>query len=205
MVVKSRFTIRKNGSGRLLPKHHKGLDPALVGVKAFDHPAVKSYWRWLLEEYKPRYSVALVTPCSNIKPYTRSPTSRKIRGMLRRLGLWSGEGPQGIEWLYFSDLLVLVPYSKAENYPACCYEVPPDLVLVNEKLVGLVVDLLAKAMEKLVGRGLEKVIVFLPRKHLRLWDSACIKASLWPFEARVKYTLFSTKDLAKTVEVVVRS
>ena len=199
----SRFSTRKSGDGRFLPRHYAGLDPGLVGVKAFEHPAVKGYWRWLLEEYRPRHGIALVTPCSNVKPYTRSPTSRKIRGMFQRLGLWGDGGPLGVEWLYFSDLLILVPYSMAESYPACCYEVPPDLVLGDENLLELVVGLLAKAVEKLVEKGLERVIVFLPRKHLRLWDAARARASSWPFEVRVKYTLFSTRELAKAVEMVV--
>lgn len=205
IVVRSRFSIRKDGSGRLLPKHHGGLDPALVGVKAFEHPAVKSYWEWLLEEYRPKHSIALIAPCSNVKPYTKSPTSRKIRGMLKRLGLWSGNKPRDIEWLYFSDLLILVPYQAAEGYPACCYEVPPDLVLGDRDLVELVAKLLAKAMERLVERGLERAIVFLPRKHLHLWDAARTRASSWPLETRVKYTLFSTRDLAKAVEAALEA
>ena len=205
VVVRPRFSIRKDKGGRLLPKHHSNLDPTLVGVKAFEHPAVKNYWKWLLEEYRPRHSVALVTPCSNVKPYTKSPTSRKIRGMLRHLGLWSSNEPRGIEWLYFSDLLILVPYQMVEDYPACCYEVPPDLVLGDKDLVKLVAGLLAKAMERLVDRGLERVIVFLSRKHLRLWDDARIKAASWPLETRVKYTLFSTKELAKAIEAVVKA
>jgi predicted RNA-binding protein len=137
-------------------RHYQGLDPGLVGEKAFEHPAVAEYWRWLTEEYTPPSSTALVTPCSNVKPYTRSPASRKTRGLLRRLGLWDEEAgkPAGIEWLYFSDLLLLVPYSKAEDYPACCYEVPPDVVLASRELSSLVVEKLANAVERLWGGGL---------------------------------------------------
>jgi len=187
------------------------IDPMLTGTKAFKHPAVNRYWRWLLEEYRPRYSVALVTPCSRVKPYTKSPTSRKIRGLLRRLGLWNVGSPRGIVWLYFSDLLILVPYEKAEEYPACCYDVPPSMVLTNGLLRTRVVKLLAEAVSRLVWRGLAELIVFLPKAHKRLWDEAKRYAGMWPGEVVVRYTIFSLDGLRrilapysmqKTLEVV---
>ncbi|NOZ88887.1 MAG: hypothetical protein GXO15_03085 [Crenarchaeota archaeon] len=196
---RGRLSIPRSPEGGWPRRFHRGLDPELAGPKAFGHPAVRAWWRWLREEYTPPYRVALVTPCSNVKPYTRSPTSRKIRGMLRRLGLWdeAGDKPRGIEWLYFSDLLILVPYTRAEEYPPCCYELPPDQVLENPELAEKVATLLAEAMERLVDRGLERLIVYLPRKHLRLWDAAKAKAAKWPGEERVTYSLFSTKPLAE--------
>jgi len=202
---KTRFSIRKDEAGRLVPRHYEGVDPALVGERAFEHPAVKKWWQWLREDYEPAASTALITPCSSVKPYTKSPTSRKIRGLLRRLGLWSSDGdrPAGIEWLYFSDLLILVPYERVEEYPACCYEVPPDIVLGNSRLEGLVAGLLAEAMEAIVRRGVVDVVVFLPRKHLSLWEKARQRASVWPREHRVTYTLFSTKRLGETIAGVV--
>lgn len=181
-----------------------GLDNGLQGLRAFDHPSVKNWWHWLLEEYRPRYPVALVTPCSNVKPYTRSPTSRKIRGILRRLGLWSDESdePRGLEWLYFSDLLVLVPYQRVEEYPACCYEVPPDLVLSTPWARQLVVDLLRRFMES--GHGPRKLLVFLPRKHLTIWDEAKRGASRWPVEMRAKYTIFVGNGFSEYVKSLLR-
>ncbi len=201
-----RFSIRKDAEGRLVPRHHVDVDPGLVGEKAFTHPATRRWWRWLLEEYEPAYSVALVTPCSSVKPYTRSPTSRKIRGGLRRLGLWDEkeDKPRGLVWLYFSDLLILVPYERAEEYPPCCYEVPPDLVLGSPELAERVSTLLAEAVKRLVDRGLEKAILFLPRKHKRLWSMAREKATRWPRERMVGYTLFSTRELLEAIYSDVR-
>ena len=186
-----RYVVWKENGG-WPARHHRGLDPALVGARAFEHPAVRGWWRWLLEEYEPSYSTALVTPCSSVKPYTRSPTSRKIRGLLRRLGLWSEDSgrPRGIEWLYFSDPLLLVPYERAEEYPACCYEVPPDVVLGSPALLSLVTGLLATVMEELVDRGLEHVIVYLPRKDLTIWSRARERAARWPRETITKYDIF---------------
>ncbi len=197
----SRFSIRKNGDGTLVPRHHNGLDPGLVGEKAFSHPAVREWWKWLLSSHVPRSEIALVTPCSNVKPYTRSPTSRKTRGVLRRLGLWGDNAPKGIEWYYFSDLLILVPYDRAEEYPACCYEVPPSIVLSSPTLKERVTTLLSDAMTRL-SKWISDVIVFLPRRHLSLWEEARSKAAKWPRELRVKYTLFSFTGLEAAIKTV---
>ena len=188
---------RERRRGRWPAKHTAGLDPGLVGVKAYQHPAVREWWSWLLNGYQPRASVAVVMPCSNVKPYTRSPASRKMRGLLRRLGLWDNDGdrPSGVEWLYFSDLLILVPYERVEEYPACCYEVHPDQVLGNPEIRSIVTGLLAETMGSLAAKGLHSLVVFLPKKHLMLWDEARERAGRWPEEKRVRYTLFSFKPL----------
>ncbi len=195
-----KYVVRKV-NGRWPAKHYRGLDPALVGPRAFEHPAVRAWWEWLRKEYRPQYPVALITPCSSVKPYTRSPTSRKIRGLLRRLGLWSDAGnqPIGLEWLYFSDLLLLVPYERAEEYPACCYEVPPDTVLCSRPLRLLVTGLLAEAVERLYERGLRSVIVYLPKKHLRLWNEARKRAVKWPSETVTKYSIFRFDGLPQAL------
>ncbi len=185
--------------GQAPPKHYSGLDPELVGLRAYSHPAVRAYWRWLLEEYKPSSSIALVTPCSNVKPYTRSPTSRKIKGMLRRLGLWdeSSNRPKGIEWLYFSDLLALVPYWRAEEYPACCYELPPTML--RDGYRNLLVSIVSRVVARLCERGLRTIVTFLPRMHRELWSAARSSSSLWPMEVQVKYTIFSLRELESTL------
>ncbi len=185
----------------LPPRYFLGVDPELVGLKAFSHPAVKGWWHWLLNEYRPRYNVALLTPCSNVKPYTRSPTSRKIRGMLRRLGLWDSRAnmPRGIEWLYLSDLLVLVPYEKAEEYPACCYDLPPEVVIRNSEARQVIMQTLCSVMERLSHLTL---VTFLPRKHKTLLNESRNMCRNWPKQVDVNYTVFSLKELENTIKQV---
>ncbi|WP_167827774.1 hypothetical protein [Pyrolobus fumarii] len=200
---RGRLAIPKDERGRFPARHVSGVDPGLVGVRALDHPSVRAWHRWLLEVYEPRFRVALVTPCSNVKPYPLSPTSRKVAGLLRRLGLWNGFAPQGVEWLYLSDLLVFVPYWRAWDYPACCYELHPEEVLGDRRAFERVVGLLAAVVEVLVGRGLERVVLFLPRRHLRIWEEARSLASVWPLEVRVGYTLFSLRPLGEALSTVI--
>ena len=166
------------------------VDPGLRGVGAFDHPAVREWHGWLLDGWMPRENVAILTPCSNVKPYPRSPMSGKVRGVLRRLGLWDTEGPglygspRGVEWYYVSDLLVLVPYERAHEYPACCYELRPEEVLASKPHLDRLVGLLSRVLGKLAGDG-RRVLAYLPSKHRRIVEMAGADGLEW-----VRYDLF---------------
>ena len=179
------------------PRHHRGVDPGLVGPRAYSHPAVRAWWDWLASGFKPSNPVALVIPCSNVKPYTRSPTSRKVRGLLRRMGLWNDDrdSPGCLDWLYFSDLLGLVPYEKAEEYPACCYELPPTEAL----RVDGVESLLARPVCSVIARY-RLIILFLPKLHLSLWERIThhCEGGL-PAVVRVPYTVFKLDGLREAV------
>ncbi len=198
-----RYTVPKDSRGRFPARHTGGVDPGLVGLRAFGHPAVREYHRWLLGEWEPRSTTLLLTPCSNVKPYTLSPTSRKVRGLLRRLGLWDGDRPRGIDWVFLSDLLVLVPYHRAEEYPACCYELHPDELLASPRHYNTVVEILSRLIEgKLADR---QVILYLPRKHLRIWEDARRRATRQPEEHRVRYSIFGVSGLREVISALVSS
>ncbi len=200
---KRRLKIPKR-NGKWPTRFYSDLDPELVGLKAFNHPVVKEHWAMLVKEYEPRERVVIVTPCSNVKPYPRSPASGKVRGVLRRLGLWSGgkKGvlgePSGVEWLYFSDLLVFVPYSKAWEYPACCYEVPPSLVVGNE-YGERIASIAAKVLSKIARRN-TPVIAWLPRTHRKIFSKAVEAAEPRPRVVYAKYSLFSARELEEALK-----
>ncbi len=172
------------------------IAPGLRGLEALDHPIVKYWHTWILRDYTPRHSIVLLTPCSNVKPYPRSPQSSKIRGVLRRLGLWDpagpgcGGAPRGLEWLYLSDLLMLVPYQAAHLYPACCYELSPREVLEDPTVRERVTGLLAGALDALAGKGVRLIVAQLPRDHRLLLEEALGKASRPPRVEWVPYSLF---------------
>ncbi len=184
----------KDERGWFPARHYAGLDPSLVGIGALDHPAVRAWHEWLLAEWRPRSHLLLVTPCSSVKPYPLSPTSRKVRGVLRRLGLWDGGEPRGVEWLYLSDLLVLVPYWRAWDYPACCYELHPEELLGSKSAYRRVVGVLAQVLERLSAMKVF-VVTFLPRRHLRIWVDALALSAAELREERVRYTIFGTGEL----------
>ncbi len=101
--------------------------------------------------------------------------------------------------------MIIVPYDRAEDYPACCYDVPPQLVISRRDIVEKVVSKTRLVVEALVDRGVEQVVVFLPRLHLSIWEEARRRASKWPSQISVKYTLFSIKDLEATIRELVGS
>ena len=88
--------------------------------------------------------------------------SRHIVGFLKKCGLWNMEAdrPQGIVWLYFSDLLVLVPYERQEEYPACCYNLYHRHLGKKER--NLIINILSRTMTRL-SNYIEKALVYLPK------------------------------------------
>lgn len=144
------------------------VDPGLSGPGAWSAAPAREWRRWVREEYTVSGGVLLLTPCSNVKPYPRSPMSRKIRGVLRRLGYWDPHGPgfygspRGLEWVYLSDLLALVPYNRAGEYPACCYEYPPDLIIGDGDKLGELRGTLRGFLER--SRP-DLLVLYLPSRY----------------------------------------
>ncbi|MEB3779734.1 MAG: DUF5591 domain-containing protein [Desulfurococcales archaeon] len=165
MKRKSRYTVSRTDKG--WPAKGK-IYPDLSGFNAWKHKDVVAWRSWVSNEYLLESDILLLTPCSNVKPYPKSPTSRKIRGVLRRLGYWDDEGnglfgaPIGVEWSYLSDLLVLVPYIRAHEYPACCYEYAPQII-GGEK--DTVIEEIRETLLMFFKRNykLRIIILYLPR------------------------------------------
>ena len=182
------------------------LDPALKGHGAIAHPAVIDWHYWVLEKYSPSEKIILITPCGKIKPYPKNPQSARLRKVLKRLGLWNYRGtgymgsPKGIEWIYLSDLLLIVPYERAMEYPACCYELSPEELMINESLHAKIINLLSKAFRKLREHIL---VAYLPSKHRHLLNEALNNIHLdihW-----VKYNLFyGHRRLEETLREVIK-
>jgi len=189
-----RYTIPKTQAGwPVRPDPSRGPDPGLTGPAAWGHPAAAGWRRWTASSWEPRGCLVLITPCSNVKPYPRSPQSAKIRGALRRLGLWDPRGPGyrgaplGVDWVYLSDLLGLVPYEAAHRYPACCYEYPPSLLTPRQE--GELAEALAGALSRAARRG-AVLVAYLPRRHASILRAALHAASPGPRVEWVPYHLF---------------
>ena len=198
-----RYTLPKTGDGwpsRADPS--RGLDPGLTGPRAWSHPAAVAWRRDIAAKWAPASRVVIVTPCSNVKPYPRSPQSGKVRGVLRRLGLWDSRGPgykgapRGVDWVYLSDLLGLVPYEHAHEYPACCYEFPPQLLHSDPGMVEELVEAVRPPLERAAQHG-AVILAYLPSRHRAILEEALRRAKPRPEAVWARYNLFrGHEDLA---------
>ncbi len=194
-VVRKRYSVPKV-DGRW-PRKSLHLVPSLIGASAFENSMVAWFWDYMVYRYKPLYDIVLITPCSNVKPYPLSPMNRKIIGILRRHKLWDEERRRPlIEWLFLSDLLGFVPYTHTWIPPACCYDVPPDIVENNTKLYKIVKNVIDKTWLR-IHTYYDKAIIYLPKRYHKLLP----KDHGNPTKIIVKYDLFSTGNLREALSV----
>ena len=193
VIMGKRYTINKdNGRWRRRVLH---IIPELIGERAFENSLVQGFWDYMIHRYRPQYDIALITPCSNVKPYPLSPMNLKIKGILRRLGLWDYKGKKPlIEWLFLSDLLGFVPYTYSWIPPACCYDVPPDIVETKKTLYRKIKHILEEAWVR-ISPFYNKIIIYLPQKYYKFLPRR-LDASKTVF---VKYHIFRTKILEESL------
>ncbi len=193
--MRKRYSIPKT-NGRW-PRKSLHLVPDLIGIRAFESSMVIWFWDYMIYRYKPLYDTVLITPCSNVKPYPLSPMNRKIIGILRRNKLWDEEKNRPlIEWLFLSDLLGFVPYTHTWIPPACCYDVPPDIVEDNEKLHKTVRNVVEKTWQR-IHPYYRKAIIYLPKRYHKLLP----KDYGNPTKIMVKYNLFSTREIERVLSI----
>ena len=185
------------------------IDPSLKDINAWNHPASLAWRKWISDMLIIEHPLVLLTPCSNNKPYPKSPMSRKIRGVLKRLNLWnpSGNGlagsPYNLAWLYVSDLLGLVPYERSHEYPACCYEFPPSILSKNNVLLEEIRNILQGFFSR--NKKIEIVISFLPRLYRYIVEPVLSDFD-WLNIKWVKYDIFyGHRNLASVMREVINT
>jgi len=137
----------------------------LVGDWLFLHPTVKDYYEYLFSYLLDRMGpgeVALITPCSKVKPYRDSFMYKKIESIINKYGndVWR---------FVMSEPLVIVPRFFDVYFPSAHYDYPPEKVMPEE--VPIYVDLLRKALE-VIGMKFERIVYTLPRKHKKIFEMA---------------------------------
>ncbi len=158
---------RQNG---LFPrKQHVHFNPLLADQYAYMNNLVHRHWEYMVYSWKPSNSLLLLTPCSNNKPYIKSPMNTKIRRILQRLELWDkgSDQPSGIDWVFISDLLGPVPYNYTWVEPACCYEAPPNILDDKPCLENKVIEVIKQWWNRVHGYY-KNVLYYLPVKYHRL-------------------------------------
>ncbi len=143
----------------------------LEGDWLFLHPTVKDYYEYLFSYLLDRMGpgeVALITPCSKVKPYRDSFMYKKIESIINKYG-------RDVWRFVMSEPLVIVPRYFDVYFPAAHYDYPPEKVMPDE--VPIYVDLLRKALEVLSVK-FERIVYTLPRKHKKIFEMAMEQAQL---------------------------
>jgi len=165
-------------------------EQVLKGDWLFLHPTVKDYheylFSYLLERLGPG-EVALITPCSKVKPYRDSFMYKKIESIINKYGsdVWR---------FVMSEPLVIVPRYFDVYFPAAHYDYPPEKVMPEE--VPIYVDLLRKSLE-VISMRFERVVYTLPRKHKKIFEMALEQVQLG-----VTYTPYNVYFFPKLKEAI---
>ena len=123
----------------------------------FKHPHVALWHRFLLEYFTPEPKpLALILPCTGVKPYRLSPTHRIADSRIARLGL------ESVVSIYvISEPMVLVPRELDIYYPFANYDYPPNHLSLESRRIF--VDILSRVIRKL--RIHRAIVAVLPQHH----------------------------------------
>ena len=128
-----------------------------VDGELFRHPHVVLWHKFLLEHFTPEPKpLALILPCTSIKPYRLSPTHRIADSRLARLGL-----ENTVSVYVISEPMVLVPRELDIYYPFANYDYPPKHLDPESR--EIFVEILSKVLRKL--RVHRAIVAVLPQHH----------------------------------------
>jgi len=113
--------------------------------------------------------VALVLPCTRIKPYRISATHRLAEARIRKLGI-----EPFVDVYILSEPMALVPRELDIYYPFANYDYDPKLLSDEhrEMLIGIVAKILSKF------DVYKHVIAVLPRHHRKIFESSVLRAGI---------------------------
>lgn len=172
-------------------------DIVLKGNGLFFNEYVKVYHEYIVNYWEPPVfnSIALFTPCSNVKPIPRSFMNVKIDGILKKYGL-----EKHVDRYIVSEPLVLVPYRFAYYFPAAHYDYHPSMVTPEERKIY--VELLREIIERKIARRYNKIVYHLPRFHKRVFEEAINELNVEI--VYVPYNVYYLPELKKALLCEVR-
>ncbi len=130
----------------------------LRGREIWNHPHVLMYQEWVLHHWQPEPKpIALLLPCTPVKPYSRSAIRKIIYANLKKLGI-----ENRVAVITISDPMLLVPKEIEDLYPVANYEHPIHLLKIPQ-IRRRFVELLSKALPKL--KVYPRIVAFLSHKH----------------------------------------
>ena len=160
------------------------------------HPHIRA-WHEFIEKYwvpEPR-PLAVIMPCTSVKPYGLSATHRLLDARLRRLGLYDQVSKYTI-----SEPMILVPRELELYYPFANYDYPPSTLTPEGR--RRFVELLATALRKVVKHH-RAVVAVLPRHHESvLRDSLRLCGPCREHLVMVPYGRLAFRSVAKAVDIL---
>ncbi len=139
-------------------------------VDLFKHPVVTAWHEYFLREWHSEKPIALLLPCTSVKPYSRSATHRLAYALLRKYGLETK-----VQVYSVSEPMLLVPRELEECYPFNSYDYPPALMTESEK--EEFAELLSVVLQKVAKLHI-RVVAVLPKHHFRILTRASQLAGL---------------------------
>ncbi|WP_232048941.1 DUF5591 domain-containing protein [Sulfuracidifex tepidarius] len=160
------------------------------GEDLFINPTVKKWHEFFFQSYESTKPLALLLPCTSVKPYSRSATHRLVYSILKRKNL-----DNHVQVYSVSEPMLLVPREVEECYPFSSYEYSPKVMTVQEK--DEFVELLRKPLAKIAKQ--HKVIVgVLPTHHYSIVDRASRKEGLKLYLMR--YGKLAFRSISESIE-----
>ena len=155
------------GSGEKIIKK-PGFDP-------FQHPVVKKWHEYFLNNWHSNREIALLLPCTSVKPYNKSATHKLAYSLLRKYKL-----EDKVQVYSVSEPMLLVPRELENCYPFNSYDYPPSLMTEEEKQEFI--RLLSIALSHIHNIH-KRIIAVLPKHHYKIVYEASknIQIELYPY------------------------
>ncbi len=121
----------------------------------FNHPVVKKWHEYFMEFWNSDKGLAIILPCTSIKPYSKSATHKLAYSIIKKLDL-------DVQVYSVSEPMLLVPRELEECYPFNSYDYPPSKMTKEEKeeFVELLIDPLTK-----ISKLHRRIVGILPKHH----------------------------------------
>ncbi len=163
-------------------------------LNLFDHPHVRLWHRFLIERFEPEPKpLALILPCTGVKPYRLSPTHCIAAARLRNLGI-----AEDVSVYIMSEPMILVPQELDIYYPFANYDYPPRELGTRER--ELFIELLSHVLTKL--RRHRFIVATLPRHHASILLDTMNRLGSDPSIMLVPYGRKAFSSIARAVDML---
>ncbi len=163
-------------------------------LNLFDHPHVKLWHRFLIERFEPEPKpLAMILPCTGVKPYRLSPTHRIADARLKKLGI-----AEKVSIYIMSEPMILVPRELDIYYPFANYDYPPNQL--SELYRARFIDILSIVLSKLTKH--KYIVAVLPRHHHSIFLKALQRSGTRLRIEICEYGRLAFRSVARAVDLL---